>query len=209
MPINKENFKPYKYITGAHMNIQTFTPYKNIIIPFFAFVLFIIFLTNMTFANSDEKNTNVTQENTKQEDTTQKNTSKTDNSDEYKNPSFNEITNNPHYQTQIYGGSSTIISGDTITTSNSHPQGQINNTQINNNPNNQPNQEINNNNSNKDGFYFNVTGSNGSSMSMGAFFGNSSNNSPVRKSTSQIINGSEIQTKSFGSPQQGSRIINE
>lgn len=182
------------------MNIPKLAPYKKIILPLLAFVLCIFFLTNMIFANSDEIETNATQENT----------SETNNTSEHKTPSFSVITNDPHYQTQIYGGSSTIISGDTVTTSNSYPQGQVNNNLVNNSQNNnQTNQGTNNNNSNKDGFHFSVTGPNGSSMSMGAFFGNSSNNSPVRKSTSQIITGSEIPTKSFGSTQQGSSILSE
>ena len=175
------------------MNPQNLMPSKKISFPVFAFILSIVSLTTLSFANSDEKEANTTQENTNE----------TNNTPEYKIPSFSVITNDPHYQTQIYGGSSTIISGDTVTTSNSYPQNQMDSDQINNNQNtNQPNQGTGNNNSNKDGFYFNVTGPSGSSMSMGASFGNSPDNAPVQKSTSQFINGSEPQINPSKEPQQ-------
>jgi len=135
-------------------------------------------------------------------------------------------TNYPNSQTQIYGGSSTIISGNNITTSssqqNGYPQHQISNNQQNNyQPNNnqhnnyqpsntQPNHGANNSNSNAGGFYFNMTGPNGSSMSMGTFFGsNSSNNSTVQESTSQIISGNGSKMSPTNAPLRGSNIISE
>ena len=132
--------------------------------------------------------------------------------------SLYEYTSNPlqHYidpnsQTQIYGGSSTIISGDTITSS--HSQQQIptinNNTQPTGINNNSKNSGINNN-SQADDFYLNIEGPNGSSILFKTKLDtNSSNNSVTRKSTSRIINDRDSQTLSSGSPQQGSRIIKE
>ena len=148
-------------------------------------------------------------------------------------PSLDELYSDPNYHTEIYGGSSTIISGnDILTTNNQYPQNQINsnsnyinNNQTNNNMHYNQNASQNHNqdygqdygqnsnsNSNAGGFYFNMTGPNGSSMSMGTFFGNSSHNSndsSYAKGSSQIINDNESRTLSSKPSSRGSSIIRE
>lgn len=123
-----------------------------------------------------------------------------------------------NYQTHIYGGSSTIISGDNIQTTSNYQQ---------NNPqeyNYQHEQEMNkqlqydhqgrekrnNHNSNTGGFYFNMTGPNGGSMSMGSFFNsNSSGSSTLQRSSSKIITGNNPQVKSLNSSPKNFEIMSE